>query len=144
MVICDHQSCSFLNVFSAFSSVEVNNIDVELHADVIMIWKFPFPLDPNITLVRVTQSHCQSLRDVIILRGGVPKVFLPYDGRVQILTQGFPDGVVAIKMNSVRFSDAGKYQCLIEKPTSEDFRFLNLKVRGRLCLLHIIILKSFW
>ena len=128
MVVCHHQSCSFLNVFSAFS--EVNNIDAELYADVIMIWKFPVKLDPNITGVLVTQSRPGSSRDVIVLRGGVPEVIHPYEGRVQILTQGFPDGVVALKMNSVRIPDEGKYQCLIEMPTSSDHRLFYMKLRG--------------
>ena len=130
MVICDHQSCSIINVFSAFSSVEVNNIDAELHADVTMIWKFPLKLDPNITGVLVTQSRPGSSRNLIVLRGAVPEVFHPYEGRVQLLTQGFPDGVVALKMNSVRIPDEGKYQCVIEMPTSKDHCFFYIKLRG--------------
>ena len=128
MVICHHQSCSIINVFSAFS--EVNNIDAELHANVIMKWNFPCKLDPNITGVLVIQSHPRPSRDVILLRGGVPEVFHPYEGRVQLLTQGFPDGVVALKMNSVRIPDAGKYQCLIQTPNSTDYRFFYIKLRG--------------
>lgn len=130
MVICHHQSCSILNVLSEV----FNNIDAELHADVIMIWKFPLKflckLDPNITRVLVTQSRPGSSRDVIVLRGGVPEVFHPYQGRVQLLTQGFPDGVVGLRMNSVRIPDEGKYQCVIETPDSTDHRLFYMKLRG--------------
>ena len=128
MVICDHQSCSIINVFSAFS--EVNSIDTELYANVVMIWKFPSKLDPNITGVLVIQSRPRPSRDVILLRGGVPEVFHPYEGRVQLLTQGFPDGVVALKMNSVRIPDAGIYQCVIKMPTHSDYRYFYIKLRG--------------
>ena len=109
---------------------EVNSIDTELWADVIMKWNFPCKLDPNITEVLVTQSRPRPSKNVILLRGGVPEVFHPYEGRVQLLTEGFPDGEVALKMNSVRIPDEGIYQCLIQTPNSTDYRFFYIKLRG--------------
>ena len=114
-------------MFSAFS--EVNNIDAELYENVTFIWKFPFKLEPNITIF-ITPVHRESSSDVINLRGGVPKVFHPYEGRVQLLTEGFPDGEVALKMNSVRIPDEGIYQCLIQTPTHSPYRLFNIKLRG--------------
>ncbi|XP_031416582.1 programmed cell death 1 ligand 1-like [Clupea harengus] len=108
---------------------EVNNIDAELYENVTFIWKFPFKLEPNTTIF-ITPVNRESSSDVINLRGGVPEVFHPYEGRVQLLTQRFPDGVVALKMNSVRIPDAGIYQCVIKMPTQSPYRLLNIKLRA--------------
>ncbi|XP_076153796.1 programmed cell death 1 ligand 1-like [Alosa pseudoharengus] len=121
-------ACLCLLSVLSFSSGNANNMyDVVLNEHVTLTWNVSTELDIKNDVVVILRSEDV---DVIHLVKGRPKVFPAFDGRVQVLTDGFPRGVVALKMDNISIQDSGEYRCLVHKPLNKRPELCHLKVRA--------------
>ncbi|XP_062383014.1 programmed cell death 1 ligand 1-like [Sardina pilchardus] len=121
-------ACLCLASVLTFSSGYPRNMyDAVIHQDVTLSWNTLSELDLKNDAVAIRSTEDA---DVIHLVKGRPEVFPPFDGRVQLLTDGFPSGLVALKMDNVSIQDSGVYMCLVDKPLYIHPGLCHLKVRA--------------